>query len=71
MVTCAHGARPAIQKMLWRKGVAPGKEAVPAVVGFPLGVNLVLTITALGTVYCGLFPNRILDFVLQSNLLAR
>src|SRR5216684_1475118 len=49
----------------------PSAEAVPAVVGFPLTVNLVLTITAIGTIYFGLFPNRILDFVLQSNLLAR
>src|SRR5216683_1051535 len=49
----------------------PSAEATPAVVGFPLTVNLVLTITALGTIYFGLFPNRILDFVLQSNLLAR
>jgi hypothetical protein len=40
-------------------------------VGFPLTVNLVLAITALGTIYFGLFPNRILDFVLQSNLLSR
>src|SRR5712671_3301480 len=46
-------------------------EATPAIVGFPLTVTLVLAITALGTVYFGLFPNRILDFVLQSNLLAR
>src|SRR6266852_3705058 len=49
----------------------PSAEATPAVVGFPLTVNLVLTITAVGTIYFGLFPNRILDFVLQSNLLAR
>src|SRR6266851_3007826 len=49
----------------------PSAEATPTVVGFPLSVNLVLTITAIGTVYFGLFPNRILDFVLQSNLLAR
>ncbi len=49
----------------------PSAEATPAVVGFPLTVNLVLTIAALGTVYFGLFPNRILNFVLQSNLLGR
>jgi NADH-quinone oxidoreductase subunit N len=46
-------------------------EATPAVVAFPLTVNLVLAITALGTLYFGLAPNRILNFVLQSNLLAR
>src|ERR1700680_120495 len=45
-------------------------EATPAVVAFPLTVNLVLAITALGPLYFGLLPNRILDFVLQSNLLA-
>ncbi len=41
----------------------------PAVVGFPLPVNVVLAITAAGTVYFGLFPNQVLSFVLQSNLL--
>ena len=48
----------------------PSAEPTPAVVGFPLTVNLVRAITALGTVYFGLFPNRVLNFVLQSNLLA-
>jgi NADH-quinone oxidoreductase subunit N len=47
----------------------PSADRTPAVVGFPLTVNLVLAITALGTVYFGLFPNRILSFVLQSHLL--
>src|SRR5438477_3017651 len=41
----------------------------PAVVGFPLSVNVVLAVTAVGTVYFGLFPNQVLSFVLQSNLL--
>src|SRR6266481_5469432 len=49
----------------------PSPESTPAIAVFPLTINLVLTITALGTVYFGLFPNRILNFVLQSNLLAR
>jgi len=49
----------------------PSPESTPAIAVFPLTVNLVLTITALGTVYFGLFPNRILNFVLQTNLLAR
>jgi NADH-quinone oxidoreductase subunit N len=49
----------------------PSAGLVPEVVGFPLSVNVVLAITALGTVYFGLFPNRILNFVLQPNLLAR
>src|SRR6202171_4846007 len=43
----------------------PSSEAAPvAVVGFPLTINVVLTVTALGTVYFGLFPNRVLSFVL-------
>jgi NADH-quinone oxidoreductase subunit N len=41
----------------------------PTVVGFPLPVNVVLAVTAVGTVYFGLFPNQVLSFVLQSNLL--
>jgi NADH-quinone oxidoreductase subunit N len=36
---------------------------------FPLAVNIVLLISAAGTVYFGLFPNQVLSFVLQSNLL--
>jgi NADH-quinone oxidoreductase subunit N len=49
----------------------PNTEAgpVPAVIGFPLPVNVVLAVTAAGTVYFGLFPNQVLSFVLQSNLL--
>jgi NADH-quinone oxidoreductase subunit N len=49
----------------------PSAEAgpAPAVVGFPLTVNVVLTVTAAATVYFGLFPNQVLSFVLQSNLL--
>jgi NADH-quinone oxidoreductase subunit N len=38
---------------------------------FPLAVNIVLIVTAAGTVYFGLFPNQVLSFVLQSNLLGR
>jgi len=41
----------------------------PVVVGFPLPVNVVLAVTAVGTVYFGLFPNQVLSFVLQTNLL--
>ncbi len=49
----------------------PNTEAgpAPAVIGFPLPVNVVLAVTAAGTVYFGLFPNQVLSFVLQSNLL--
>src|ERR1700720_832340 len=49
----------------------PSAESKPVVVGFPLTVNLVLTITAPGNVYFGLFANRILNFVLQSMRLGR
>jgi NADH-quinone oxidoreductase subunit N len=49
----------------------PAAETKLVLVSFPLTVNLVLAITAIGTVYFGLFPNRILNFVLQSNLLGR
>jgi NADH-quinone oxidoreductase subunit N len=45
------------------------EAAVPAVVGFPATVNVVLAVTAIGTVYFGLFPNQVLSYVLQPNLL--
>jgi NADH-quinone oxidoreductase subunit N len=48
----------------------PSAGQAPEVVPFPFSVNAVLAITAVGTIYFGLFPNRILNFVLQSNLLA-
>jgi NADH-quinone oxidoreductase subunit N len=38
---------------------------------FSFAVSLVLTITALGTVYFGLFPNSIISFASQPGLLAR
>src|SRR5713226_5093048 len=38
------------------------ETASTAVARFPLTVNLVLTIAAVGTVYFGLFPNQILNF---------
>jgi NADH-quinone oxidoreductase subunit N len=47
-------------------------EAMAApVVRFPVAVNVVLAITAIGTVYFGLFPNQVLYFILQPNLIAR
>jgi len=36
---------------------------------FPLTVNCVLAITAIGTIYFGLFPNHILRFILQQTLI--
>jgi NADH-quinone oxidoreductase subunit N len=38
---------------------------------FPLSVNVVLAITALGAIYFGLFPSRALNYLLQANLLNR
>ena len=55
--------------MYMREGSA---EAMAApVVRFPAAVNIVLAITAIGTVYFGLFPNQVLNFILQPNLIAR
>jgi len=47
------------------------ETASSAPVRFPLTVNLVLTVAAVGTVYFGLFPNQVLNFVLQSSLFGR
>jgi hypothetical protein len=50
----------------------PAEESASvAPIRFPATVNIVLIVTALGTVYFGLFPNQVLSFVLQSNLLGR
>src|SRR5881398_1684547 len=38
-------------------------------VGFPLTVNFVLAFTVAGTLYFGLFPNQVLNFILQPTLL--
>jgi NADH-quinone oxidoreductase subunit N len=35
---------------------------------FPLTVNVVLAISAIGTIYFGLFPNRVLELILQPSL---
>jgi NADH-quinone oxidoreductase subunit N len=55
--------------MYMREPSAETASAAP--VSFPLAVNIVLAVAAIGTIYFGLFPNRILDFVLQTNLLGR
>ncbi len=47
------------------------ETASSAPVRFPLTVTLVLTVAAVGTVYFGLFPNQVLNFVLQSSLFGR
>ena len=53
--------------MYMRDASAEIAAATPA--RFPLSVNVVLAVTALGTLYFGLLPNRALNFLLQPNLL--
>jgi NADH-quinone oxidoreductase subunit N len=55
--------------MYMREASAEVMAAPP--VRFPVAVNLVLAITVIGTVYFGLFPNQVLNFILQPNLIAR
>jgi NADH-quinone oxidoreductase subunit N len=45
--------------------------AASAPARFPLSVNVVLAITAIGAVYFGLFPSKTLNYLLQANLLNR
>ena len=55
--------------MYMRESSAEVKAAAP--VGFPLTVNFVLAFTVVGTLYFGLFPNRVLNFILQPALFGR
>jgi NADH-quinone oxidoreductase subunit N len=55
--------------MYMREGSAEAMAEAP--VRFPFAVNVVLAVTAIGTVYFGLFPNQVLNFILQPNLIAR
>jgi NADH-quinone oxidoreductase subunit N len=55
--------------MYMRDGSAEVMAAPP--VRFPMAVNVVLAVAVVGTVYFGLFPNQILNFILQPNLMAR
>src|SRR5216683_2718137 len=55
--------------MYMREPSAEAKSAAP--VGFPLTVNFVLAFTVVGTLYFGLFPNQVLNFILQPTLLGR
>src|ERR1700682_4178834 len=56
-----------IVAMYMREPSAEVAAVAPA--RFPLTVNVVLAITVAATVYLGLFPNHILNFILQPNLL--
>ena len=58
-----------IVMMYMRESSAEAKSAAP--VGFPLTVNFVLAFTVVGTLYFGLFPNRVLNFILQPALFGR
>src|SRR5439155_1290272 len=53
--------------MYMRESSAEAKSAGPVV--FPLTVNFVLAFTVAGTLYFGLFPNQVLNFILQPKLL--
>jgi NADH-quinone oxidoreductase subunit N len=55
--------------MYMRESSAEAASAVP--VGFPLTVSFVLAFTVAGTLYFGLFPNQVLNFILQPTLLGR
>src|ERR1700682_898829 len=55
--------------MYMRESSAEAASAAP--VGFPLTVNFVLAFTVVGTLYFGLFPNQVLNFILQPTLLGR
>jgi NADH-quinone oxidoreductase subunit N len=50
---------------------AEAPASVAPLTPFPLPINIVLFVSAAGTVYFGLFPNQVLNFVLQSNLLGK
>ena len=52
--------------MYMRDPSAEASATAPA--RFPVTVNLVLGLTALGTVVFGLFPNQVLHFILQPHL---
>jgi len=45
------------------------ESAAAAPISFPLTVNIVLAVSALGTLYFGLFPNQILRLLLEKTLI--
>ncbi len=47
----------------------PAAEGAPAPMRLPLTVSTVLVVTTIGTIYFGLFPNQVLNFILRPNLL--
>src|SRR5437870_4132886 len=55
--------------MYMRESTAEATALGP--VRFPLGVNVVLLITVVGTILFGLYPNPVIQFILQPTLLGR
>jgi NADH-quinone oxidoreductase subunit N len=55
-----------IVMMYWRDPSPEAASVPPA--SFPVTVNLVLGLTAAGTLFFGLFPNQVLHFILQPKL---
>ena len=55
--------------MYMREPSAETAAAAPA--PFPMTVNVVLAITTIGTLYLGLMPSRMINFLMQANLINR
>jgi NADH-quinone oxidoreductase subunit N len=55
--------------MYMREPSAEAASAAP--INFPLTVNAVLAVTAIGTILFGVLPNRVINFILQPNLFGR
>jgi NADH-quinone oxidoreductase subunit N len=55
--------------MYMREPSAESAAVAPA--PFPLTVNVVLAITTIGTLYLGLMPSRMINFLMQVNLINR
>src|ERR1700674_728320 len=55
--------------MYMREPSAEAASAAP--VNFPLTVNAVLAVTAIGTILFGVLPNRVINFILKPNLFGR
>jgi len=53
--------------MYMRESSAEATAAGP--VAFPIGVNVVLALTAAGTIFFGLYPNPVIQFILKPSLL--
>src|ERR1700674_4225060 len=54
--------------VLMYMGEPSAEAAAAAPVGFPITVNVVLAVTAIGTILFGLMPNPVINFILQPTL---